>query len=184
MDNSHTTRTAQRKKTKMPNTMTNKTGFEVKTCSRCYGSGKFSWNPRDGSVCFGCGGSGQVFTKRGAAAMAFYRESVTVPASEIQVGDLIAETGMTLGGGMYSRKARVLELIAEHENGYSVVNGEKVPNVYIGYRTEAKGEKMTSSVFKNTPVRKYFPKDENDQKIAEALAYQETLTQAGTPRKR
>lgn len=169
----------------MPNeTTTNKAGFEVKTCGRCGGSGKHSWNPRDGSVCFGCNGSGQVFTKRGAAAMAFYRESVTVPATEIKVGDLISGTGVTMGGSLYSTKVRVLELVPEHENGYTATNGVQTPNVYIGWVAECKGEKSTSNVFKDTPVRKYFPKDENDQKIAEALAYQETLTQAGTPRKR
>lgn len=159
-------------------------GFEKQTCTRCGGSGKFSWNAKDGDRCFGCGGSGETLTKRGAAAAKFYRESVTVPVTQIQVGDLIAETAVTMGGGVYSTKVRVVELIAEHENGYSVVNGEKVPNVYIGFVAEtAKGEKIRSYVFKDTTVRKYFPKEENDQKISAALAYQETLTQAGTPRK-
>lgn len=30
----------------------------LKVCSRCGGTGNYSWNQRDGSRCFGCGGSG------------------------------------------------------------------------------------------------------------------------------
>ena len=35
----------------------------VKVCSRCGGTGNYSWNQRDGSRCFGCGGSGYVLPK-------------------------------------------------------------------------------------------------------------------------
>ena len=29
-------------------------------CTRCYGSGQYSYNLKDGTVCYGCGGTGQV----------------------------------------------------------------------------------------------------------------------------
>ena len=36
-------------------------------CGRCSGSGSYSYNATDGSRCYGCGGSGQVFPKDLAA---------------------------------------------------------------------------------------------------------------------
>ncbi len=35
----------------------------MKTCSRCGGSGRFSWNQRDGDMCFKCRGTGYTFPK-------------------------------------------------------------------------------------------------------------------------
>ena len=48
--------------------MENKLGFEIETCSRCGGSGHFSYNQIDGSRCFKCGGAKVTYTKRGQAA--------------------------------------------------------------------------------------------------------------------
>lgn len=31
-------------------------------CTRCYGAGTYSFNLKDGTVCYGCGGTGQVVT--------------------------------------------------------------------------------------------------------------------------
>ena len=55
-------------KTPAPVVETNKVGFEVKTCGRCGGSGRFSFNLMDGDKCYGCHGQGKVFTKRAVAA--------------------------------------------------------------------------------------------------------------------
>ncbi len=43
------------------------TEFERETCSRCGGSGEHSYNPRDGYVCFKCGGRCVTLTKKGKA---------------------------------------------------------------------------------------------------------------------
>lgn len=31
-------------------------------CTRCHGAGEYSYNLKDGTVCYGCGGTGQVVT--------------------------------------------------------------------------------------------------------------------------
>src|SRR5207249_1748734 len=42
--------------------------FESETCSRCGGSGHYSYCQRYGTTCFKCGGRTTVLTKRGEAA--------------------------------------------------------------------------------------------------------------------
>lgn len=42
--------------------------FETKTCGRCGGSGRHSFNQMHGDVCYGCGGSKVVRTKIGEIA--------------------------------------------------------------------------------------------------------------------
>ena len=72
--------------------------FESAPCTRCGGSGTYSWTSRWGSTCFKCGtkaytpGSGWALTKAGAAAreawIAANREEV--PASAVKVGDVLS----------------------------------------------------------------------------------------------
>jgi hypothetical protein len=45
-------------------------------CSRCSGSGQYSWNAIDGSRCFGCGGAGQVARKVTPAVISEAKEIV------------------------------------------------------------------------------------------------------------
>ena len=68
--------------------------FETETCGRCGGSGNYSYCPGYGTRCFKCGGKGKVYSKRGAAALAYGRELRTVPANEVQVGWLLWETSL------------------------------------------------------------------------------------------
>jgi len=42
---------------------TNALGFPLVTCSRCDGTGEYSWNIKDGKRCFGCKGAGKVIAK-------------------------------------------------------------------------------------------------------------------------
>ncbi len=66
------------------------TKFDRKICSRCHGSGSYSYNRINGTTCFGCGGSGQQLTKLGKAQAAAYRASLSRPAADIEAGDLIS----------------------------------------------------------------------------------------------
>ncbi len=53
--------------------------FETKTCGRCGGSGRHSYNQMHGDVCYGCGGTGKAWTKRGhAARVAFLAKRLEV----------------------------------------------------------------------------------------------------------
>ena len=69
------------------------TSFETTTCSRCGGSGKYSYNMYDGDRCFGCAGHGITFSKRGAKARIKFFESLARPVSELQPGMKIWERG-------------------------------------------------------------------------------------------
>lgn len=42
--------------------------YERKECSRCGGTGRYSYNALHGSMCYGCNGRGRALSKRGLAA--------------------------------------------------------------------------------------------------------------------
>lgn len=52
-------------------------GLELaRTCGRCGGSGSFSYNPKDGTRCYGCGGGGKVAQKLTATLLTEVRTAV------------------------------------------------------------------------------------------------------------
>lgn len=63
-----------------------KTIFETETCSRCGGSGHYSYCQMYGTVCFGCSGRKLRLTKRGAAAFAYYTQLCSLPLERLEVG--------------------------------------------------------------------------------------------------
>ena len=103
--------------------------FEKQTCSRCGGSGHYSYNPTDGTVCFGCGGSGKKLTKAGANARKIYEEALSIPAKNVQPGMILMVRWM---GGSPMRK-QVTEIVHKDDN-WCTVNGEQVEQ--IGLRFE------------------------------------------------
>lgn len=135
-------------------------GFETKVCGRCGGSGHYSFNLMDGTMCYGCKGAGLVYTKRGLAAKLFFEDSLSVPAEDIKVGDIIrcwagvkkfypvteATTGVTSDG------RPVVELHMENSI-YRCIAGTKI-------RKGADGETKAA-------------------KLAAALDYQASLTLQG-----
>lgn len=144
--------------------------FESQTCGRCGGSGRYSFNQMNGDRCFGCGGTGYKLTKRGAAAKAFYTAKLERPAGEVVVGDYVLETI-----GMFGpfRWLKVEEIAPDPLNdGYitlKLTRGGKC--VYIGIRQVS-------------PVKTIKTEEQRLGYLAEALAYQDTLTKVGKPAKR
>jgi len=69
--------------------------FETKPCSRCGGSGRYSYNSMHGDMCYGCRGVGEQYTKAGRAArdawVAAYTETLRcediVPGQALMVSD-------------------------------------------------------------------------------------------------
>jgi hypothetical protein len=61
--------------------------LETEVCGRCGGSGHYSYNQIDGTRCYGCGGSGRRYTKRGRAALDYWHWLCSVPASQLVDGD-------------------------------------------------------------------------------------------------
>src|SRR3954452_7150611 len=60
--------------------------FEAESCSRCGGSGHYSYCQSHGTRCFKCGGHGLTLTKRGALAQNVYNELLKINAEDIQPG--------------------------------------------------------------------------------------------------
>jgi hypothetical protein len=80
---------------------TDRYGFPIQTCTRCGGSGEYSYNQRHGSVCYGCNGSGVVHTKRAAAEWNRFRADrralLTPSIRDLVVGDLARQYGAPKG---------------------------------------------------------------------------------------
>lgn len=163
------------------------TTFESETCGRCGGSGNYSFNQRDGTVCYGCGGQGVKLTKRGAAAQRFYNEMFKRPVESLKVGDVVKINGVTIGGNTtYTGYASVVELDLEPKvNGYSVINGVRKDSIYVSYTTEhSKLGRCGHSVPPGYIVTLRGSPEERAEAVAKAKAYQATLTKTGAPRQR
>lgn len=201
-----------------------KTRFETETCSRCNGSGSYSYCQTYGSKCFKCAGSGRVLSKRGAVAKAYHAKLCMVPASQVKLGDRIAATGITRGCQLFSYVGTVVEIRSREavrtivktarqdsktldvsytvkysqSEGFSVLgsSGATVEHFDTPGYTEAGTvvERYTEYCIK-TDHSKYgqssqtvsgeirtYPAN-NEQLIALAVEYQNSLTKQGTVRK-
>lgn len=148
------------------------TAFETETCGRCGGCGQYSYNQVNGSTCFGCGGSGVRYTKRGEAASKFFAAAALVPLSALKVGDVIQINTLTAGLAPLSYYAPVVAI--EQRDGWPVtVWTESDAFGRYGFTGRTNGQ-----------ARRRLAGAEREEALAAALAYQETLTKAGTPRKR
>jgi hypothetical protein len=63
--------------------------FEKTTCTRCQGSGHYSYHPDHGTRCFGCSGSGERLSKQGQEAKAAYDTGMSIPVPEVLPGMVI-----------------------------------------------------------------------------------------------
>lgn len=156
-----------------------KTRFEWEVCGRCGGSGQYSYNQINGSTCFGCGGSGHRLTKRGSAARKFFIDLVSVNASEIVVGDQIEQSD--LSRRYFARVSSVMPSTMVAKMLRDGVMVDAPPAVMIE-TTHSRYGRM--GLHTSGKVRKLWPADVTEAKIAEALAYQATLTKTGKPAKR
>jgi len=162
-------------------------GFETQPCSRCGGTGHYSYCQRFGTVCFKCRGAKVVYTKRGAAAYDFYRQSFpTKPATDLLVGDRFNSSGITEGGDVFGTVETVIEA-PQMSGDYSVSrNAEGIEDrrYYLSVLTaNRQGQRVYHGMFPDTEVRVIPSAEIRAQLKAAALAYQDTLTKAGTPRR-
>lgn len=143
---------------------TNRDGFEIETCGRCGGGGEYSFNLMHGSRCYGCGGSGKVFTKRGTAARTFYRELCMRPVSELQVGEFVRYS--------VSNKWRVISEIVRPDGTGSYMEHDGVRKYYTN--VVLKGA-YSQGTFETSTLESVRNEDERKAKLAAAIAYQATL---------
>jgi hypothetical protein len=147
---------------------TDKLGFEIQTCSRCGGSGHYSYNQINGTTCFGCGGTGKKHTKRGAVAHAAYIESLKVRLGDLKVGDLLRVE--TFGRAYF---APIVEIGAPHVNGWSERDGVRKDSVVINVTTQhAKYGRSGLVASPDYMARKGWTAEEKAPLIAAALQLQ------------
>lgn len=70
--------------------------FETEPCSRCGGSGRYSFNLMDGDLCYGCNGTGFKWTTKGGKAWKKFDAMRETEVCNIKVGDKV---GVHLGLG-------------------------------------------------------------------------------------
>jgi hypothetical protein len=160
--------------------------FESQACTRCHGSGRYSFNMRHGSMCYGCGGRGEQLTKRGAEAQRFFRELSTVKVADLKPGDVIRATGITRGGDSYSHAATVVEVLLDDPSAPTCVSqrGDEPP-VERRYCTVRLTSKLGDSTWHTFPTSDAeIVGGDRQARRERALAYQATLTKAGKPARR
>lgn len=165
-----------------------KTAFETETCSRCHGSGKYSYCQDYGDVCFKCAGRGAVLSKRGAIAQRFYIESCQVPMSSLKIGDKIQCNGITNDARRsYSYIGTVIEVKrSEYACTYgTTVNGVPYSETYYPLTVTTQNEKygQSSHSAKDSHTVRIYRADDSER-LQKALEFQGTLTKTGTVKKR
>jgi hypothetical protein len=142
------------------------TVFENVPCTRCGGSGKFSFNAVHGDMCYGCKGTGYTLTKRGQAAYGYLIGLRNVKASDIAVGDLVQFEDITVSYFVRIESIHIMD------------------TGLIQLRGTHRGNPLTFLYLPNKLVRKGWSGGEKAAQLAKAVAYQSTLTKAGKVNKR
>ncbi|MCX4799629.1 DUF6011 domain-containing protein [Streptomyces sp. NBC_01242] len=65
-----------------------KINFDTEPCGRCGGTGRHSFNQRDGHVCWGCSGNKVRLSRLGRAASDAYEKALGASAGTVAVGDI------------------------------------------------------------------------------------------------
>ncbi len=102
--------------------------YETETCSRCGGSGTYSYCQMYGSTCFKCSGRKRSLSRRGAKASAavgaFIAERFSKAVETLEVGDRISLPG-------YARAVVVDAPKVSGSYSIAVVDGVEVKTPYI-----------------------------------------------------
>lgn len=152
--------------------MTSSTSFETEVCSRCGGSGRFSFNLMTGDTCFKCRGKGNCYTKRGQVAIDYYRELLKVPVTELKIGDLIWCSHLCGPAGGFRAITKILTGPAHLHPMYSMAEPDRVMvTVYT--------EKSSHSYYSDQTVQKGWSGSEKADYKRMALEYQDTLLKSG-----
>jgi len=134
--------------------------FETITCPRCHGTGEYSFNLKDGTVCYGCHGRKYKFTPRGAAAKKYLEDKLTLKAKDVEVGMFIRID-----------RGRVRINVKSIDVNECEVNG----NTYYTFHG-----KFSHTLSADMEVRRNAKDDaEMEAFVADALAYQDKLTKTG-----
>ena len=151
--------------------------IETETCTRCGGSGHYSYNQITGTTCFKCGGKGTQHTRRGKAVASFLATRLATDALSVSVGDRVKYHDALVGKVHTFTIADIIE--GEPTKGKSLKDGVMVP-------WEQRSVTLVTQSGKKfgfggaIPLRRVV----NDEDRAAAIAYRDSLTLAGKPRKK
>ncbi|MFD7835674.1 DUF6011 domain-containing protein [Streptomyces sp. NPDC059761] len=130
--------------------------FETTECGRCGGTGFHGPAIVHNGVCFSCSGGKYRLTRRGANARQAYdalrNERLTVPATDLQVGDRVlspAHSVRTIMGGLHKTKWRTVKAVRVTETQVDV-DFEGDPELHLGYHFSIEGP----GAFLHTPEYK------------------------------
>lgn len=147
------------------------TAFETETCSRCNGSGEYSYCEMYGKTCFKCHGKTVTLTKRAQVAHAWEQRQNLVPASTVQIGQRIKALGVTI----------TVRSIEPGSQSKSLQNGVWVENPQ---HISLHGQTHGVQVLPDTEVQLIQAHADQVALRLRAIEYQNSLTKAGTPRKK
>ena len=144
--------------------------YETECCSRCSGSGHYSYNQMTGTRCFKCNGSGTQLTKRGASTKDLALSLTEIKGVEIKVGD-------TMRFGNNGQITVESIQVTERESMNKRLNAAgEIPKRSIVTVT---GPKFEREFYGDSNYKKFLTEDQ----ICELRVYQDSLTKAGKPRK-
>ena len=153
-------------------TITKKPIFESNMCERCSGTGL--WARNAGRQCFKCNGRGWLLTKRGERAAQYYAAKRQVPIESLKVGDAIAIGGRS---GWWSIKS--ITTRPANECGYPQFPDLMAVQVDLERSERMGGGKALYTQFVGEMVTKAQSNADKQSLIADALAYQATLSKSG-----
>lgn len=154
--------------------------LETISCNRCGGSGRYSFNQIHGSRCYGCQGTGKVYTKRGAEAHRYLEALRSKRADAFMVGELVRHDIVTpyASARVWATVQSVTPVMAKR-----VINGVECTVPMVTLELAHKGEVTHYTVGVDTMMRKGFDAATKQQQLRDAIAYQATLTVKGKPMK-
>ena len=148
--------------------------LETSPCTRCGGTGSYSWCSAHGSRCFKCNGNKQVLTKKGRVAKAYISHLRTTlkPASELKIGDFVhADDFFTGKFGFFA-----IVKISEPFTSKFTLNGVEKVNTNLSY--EVQGMRASFTVGIESQMKVWTGVD-NLESWKEGIEFQATLSKAG-----
>ena len=142
--------------------------LETETCSRCGGSGQYSYCTMYGSRCFKCHGKGKVYTKRGAIAADYLKTLRSKRAADLKPGDLILDEGIPGFAAPRWVKVEIVEPDTQTP-GRLVIICNKIN--FSGYQPD--------HMFRLGQTA-----EQKVETLKQAIEFQNTLTKTGKPRRR
>lgn len=155
--------------------------LETQTCTRCHGSGQYSYCPGYGTTCFKCAGTKETLTKRGVMANRYLLSLRSKSAGELKVGEVIWSAGVP--GHIKSGWHTIKEILPYEDKGRYVVNGVEQPKRIDLIEIKCPVLHMPG-VSPEQVIRVRQDKEQSAATWAKAMAYQATLSKMGKPTKK